>query len=256
MHFEPRARRLQDLSIEQIVKQYAGYARDRIKAGLPKSGRYPVVLSGDALTGIFGPLIHQTSGANIYRGTSRFRLGESLFSPDDVVGEPLTVVSNGFVPFGLRTFPADSDGIPSSRFVLVRNGLFENAWTTKRYADYLKTEPTGNIANLEIPVGPISMNSLLTDDQPILHVVAFSALLPDMVSGNFAAEIKLGYHIEGDTIRPVTGGSLSGNLISCFANTHFSTESVFSHYALSLDSFGSYIGPQAIRFGTFQTSGD
>lgn len=256
MHFEPRARRLQELSIETIVARYAGFARDRLKATLPRSGHYPVILSGDALTGIFSPLVHHTAASTIFQGTSRFIKGKSLLGRKRIKGEPLTLISNGFVPFGLRTFPADVDGVPASRFALVRNGIFERPWSTKQYADYLQTEPTGSIANLEIPIDPSSMKALLHDDGPVLHVVAFSALMPDPVSGNFAAEIKLGYEIKNGSIKPVSGGSVSGNLITCFADAHFSTEAVQSFYALSLDSFGGYCGPQAIRFHTFQISGD
>jgi len=255
MHFEPRARRLQDLSIEHIVPLYARYARDRLKAGLPQSGRYAVVLSEDALTGIFSPLLHHTSAINLYRGTSRFKTGNSLFGRKKIRGGPLTMVSNGFVPFGLRTWPADMDGVPASRFTLVRNGIFERAWSPKQYADYLDIEPTGHIGNLEIPIGPTSLKSLQHDDGPVLHVVAFSALMPDVISGNFAAEIKLGYEIRDGSIRPVSGGAVSGNLLSCFEHAHFSTEAQQSQYALSLESFGSYQGPAAIRFETFQISG-
>ncbi len=256
VHFEPRARRLQDLPMEVIVPQYARYARDSANALLPRSGRYPVVVSGDALTPVFGPIIHQSSGAAIYSGSSGFKAGEPVCGERECKGEPLTIISNGFIPFGLRTAPADADGVAADRFELIREGIFQKPWTTNQYAQYLNTEPTGTIGNLEVPIGPVSVSGLLTDDQPVLHIVSFAALMPDMVSGNFSAEIRLGYEIYKDQIKPVKGGSVSGNLIRGFDNAHFSTEAQTAAYALSLDRFGTYVGPRAVRFEGFQISGE
>ncbi len=255
MHFEPRARRMQDLPIAEIVGRSIREARDSLDAVLPETGRYPVVLTGSALSGVFSPLIHHTSAAAQYRKTSQFRTGESIYSSGEHKGEPLTLISNSFIPFGLRTAPADSDGIPASRFELIREGIFIKPWSTRQYADYLQIPATGAIGNIEIPIGPNSVESLLTDSRPVLLVKEFSALMPDNISGNFAAEIKLGYIYKNGTVVPVRGGSVSGNLLSGFQNAHFSTEATFSNYALSLDSFGTYSGPEAIRFENFQITG-
>jgi len=122
-------------------------------------------------------------------------------------------------------------------------------------ADYLNIAPTGVIGNLEIPVGPTSIVDLCKDKGPVLQVVEFSALMPDLVSGSFAAEIKLGYEYQNGNVRPVKGGSVSGNLITGFETAGFSTESQFTNYALSLHRFGTYIGPEAARFESFQVSG-
>ena len=74
---------------------------------------------------------------------------------DKKVKEPLTLICNGYIPFGLRTYPVDPDGVPAHRHELIRDGIFENPWTSKQYADYLDLKPTGNITNIEIPIGPI-----------------------------------------------------------------------------------------------------
>ena len=256
MHFEPRARRLQDLPIETIVHKNAQFARDSVDADLPVSGRYPVVLSGNALSGVFSPLIHHTSAAAKFRNTSRLRENEFIATGGTSSGEPLNLISNGFIPFGLRTFPADSDGVPTSRFELIRDGVFVKPWSTRQFADYLKVQPTGAVTNLEIPIGPSALESLLKEKGRVLHVVSFSAMMPDLVSGNFAAEIKLGYEYSAGGIRAVKGGSVSGNLITGFQNACYSTEAALGNYALSLESFGSYSGPEAIRFENFQISGD
>ncbi|MBN2053423.1 hypothetical protein JW905_00790 [bacterium] len=254
VHFEPRARRLQDLPVEEIVRQYAGYARDSLRAGLPASGTQPVIICGDALTHIFSTLIHHTSAASHYRQISSFRRGHSIYPGGRPQGEPLTLISNAFVPFGLRTAPCDGDGVAGQRVELIREGRFERPWSTKQYADYLEQAPTGSVANLEIPVGRNPLEALRRDG-PNLEVAAFSAMMPDPVSGDFAAEIKLGYEHRGGISRPVKGGSISGNILTGFQHAYFSTEGRFGNYGLTIDQFGSYIGPAAIRFEGFQVSG-
>ncbi|MBN1552164.1 hypothetical protein JW979_11890 [bacterium] len=255
IHFEPRARRLQDLPMEIIVPQYARYARDSLSACLPASGKHPVILSGNALSGVFIPLIHHTSARSQYHGTSQFMVNESMYGDAMPTGELLTMISNPYIPFGLRTLAADEDGVPAQRFELIRNGQFIKPWATQQYADYLDIRPTGHIGNIEIPIGPHSFRNLMERGERVLNVVEFSAMMPDPVSGNFAAEIKLGYEYHDGKIYPVRGGSLSGNLISGFNSAYFSTESQVSHYCISLESFGTYQGPKGILFESFQVSG-
>jgi len=255
IHFEPRARRLQDLPVEKIIHTHSEFARDARFAKLPPSGNIPVVLSGEALTHIFSPLVHHTSGNCQFNRTSRFKPGQPVYLADDPKGDSLTVISNGYIPFGLRTVPVDNDGVATGRHELVREGIFRKPWSTQQYANYLGVDPTGEIANLEIPVGTNSRKDLLENNGPVLQVEEFSALMPDVVSGSFAAEIKVGYLYENGKKTPVRSGSVSGNLLDCFNNAFFSIESRQGQYGLSLTSFGTYSGPESIRFEEFQVTG-
>jgi len=255
IHFEPRARRLLDLPVEQIIHSQAEFARDARIAKLPPSGNIPVVFSGEALTHIFSPLIHHISGNCQYTRTSRFKSGQPIYQTDEPRGDSLTLISNGYIPFGLRTVPVDGDGVASGRHELIREGIFRKPWTTQQYADYLEIDPTGEIANIEIPVGSHSRKDLLESDGPVLQVEEFSALMPDVVSGSFSAEIKVGYLYKDGVKTPVRSGAVSGNLIDGFSNAHFSIEARQGQYGLSLTSFGTYRGPESIRFNEFQVSG-
>lgn len=255
IHFEPRARRLQDLPIRDIIHTQAEFARDAREATLPPSGNIPVVLSGEALTHIFSPLVHHTSGNCQFNRTSSFKPGQPVYAHDDPKGDQLTMISNGFIPFGLRTAPADGDGVPTGRFELIRDGIYRKPWTTQQYSCYLDVDPTGEIANLELPIGSHSRESLLKSDEPVLQVHEFSALMPDVVSGSFAAEIKVGYLYQNGKRIPIRSGSVSGNLVDCFEHAYYSTESRRGQYGLSLTSFGTYSGPESIRFETFQVTG-
>ncbi len=86
----------------------------------------------------------------------------------------------------------------------------------------------------------------LMGSRPIYEIVAFSFMNPDAASGNFVAEIKLGYRHDERGSAPIKGGSISGNLFAAFSDAHFSSE---------LFSDGTYDGPAAIRFGELTIGG-
>jgi predicted Zn-dependent protease len=90
------------------------------------------------------------------------------------------------------------------------------------------------------------MQDLLDDTGPIYQLVAFSWLNPDELTGDFVAEIKLGYRMEHGQSTPIKGGSLSGNLFDALAAAHFSRE---------MQCTGSYLGPAALRFECLSISG-
>jgi len=90
------------------------------------------------------------------------------------------------------------------------------------------------------------VQDLLEDNKPVYHLVAFSWLNPDELTGDFVAEIKLGYRLEGRQAVPIKGGSLSGNLFEALAQVRVSRETQFT---------GSYIGPLALRFEHLSIAG-
>ena len=73
---------------------------------------------------------------------------------------------------------------------------------------------------------------------PCLWAVTFSDFQMDAMSGHFGGEIRLAYLIDGDTITPVTGGSVNASILEAQKNLTFSTERYTS---------ASYEGPYAMR---------
>ncbi len=71
-------------------------------------------------------------------------------------------------------------------------------------------------------------------------------MMPDPITGNFVGEVRLGYERRGDELRPIKGGSLSGNIFTDLAAARLSQEVVM---------LGDYLGPQAVRFAGPTVSG-
>ncbi len=245
-HTMPRRRRVADLPLEEIVARSARCARDSLRARLTPTYQGPVVISGEALVDLFAPLIFHTSARAAYQSLSRFTLGASICGDEQIGGDHLTFISNALLPYGLASVPFSDEGIPGARVVLIQDHSLRAWWAEQRYADYLNIPPTGSFANIEILPGRHPIQELLAGEQPVYHLVDFSWMNPDELTGDFVAEIKLGYRLEQGQATPIKGGSLSGNLLAALAHIRLSQET---------QATGSYSGPQALRFERLSIAG-
>lgn len=245
-HADPHRRRLEDVVLEQMIPVYAAFARDSLRARLPQTYTGPVVLSGEALVNFFNTVVLHASARAVYQRLSRFRPGEPI-TPEAPRGTKLTLLSDALRPFGNQSAPFSVDGLPAQRVTLVQDGVFARPWADARYAAYLGVEPTGEVANLTVERGVTPLADLrVPDGGAVYEIVAFSNLLPDALTGNFASEIKLGYRHTPAGTTPIKGGSVSGNVFAALADAAFSTEAY---------SDGTYFGPAAIRFGSLTIAG-
>lgn len=244
-HAGVRRRRLEDLNIEELVAAYAGFVRDAWRAVPPPTARGPVILSGDALTTFFAPLVYHSSARAAYQRASRLTPGAHITGAPPR-GDHLTLTSDAARPYGLRTAPFDADGLAAATVPLIEDGVLRQYWADARYAAYLGVPATGDFGNLTIEPGGAPVAALRRADGLMCEVVAFSRMHPDEVSGEFVAEITLGYLHQGGDSRPITGGSLSGNLFAALVDARLSAETY---------SDGSYYGPAAIRFGELTIAG-
>lgn len=250
-HVEVRRRALEGVNIGELVRRQARFARDTLQAEEPQTGRFPVIVSDDALHELMGgmfmsPLSFRSSAQAKYQGLSPWEVGRGIYEGETPSGDPLTVYGNAVLPWGLGSAAFDEDGLPGRRLLVIEHGVLRNFWARQRYAEYLQVPPTGAFGNLEILPGSLPVADMWQGVGALYHVVAFSSMSPDPVTGNFVAEIRLGYERRGNELRPVKGGSLSGNLFRDLAHAHLSQETVM---------LGDYLGPQAVRFRELTISG-
>lgn len=252
-HTELRRRRLSDLHVERIVAAYGSFALHALHATPPDAWSGPVVLSGEAAAQLFNPsffssspFVSHASAELTYRKMSRFNVGEHV-TPEEPRGDRLTLVSDATRPFGVRTSAWDHYGTPAKNVTLIENGVFLRHWADVRYAQYLGVEPTGDIGNLTIGRGATPVEQLRsTAHGPVYEVVSFAWFNPDPVTGDFSAEIRLGYRHDASGVKPIKGGSLVGNLFAAFGDARFSAEPFTD---------GVYYGPAAIRFADLKITG-
>jgi predicted Zn-dependent protease len=253
-HGELSRRRVEDLALEETVEAYVRLARHTLDAAAPEAYRGPVILSGRAVADLFnaplvferGPYPFHTSAQAAYQGLSRFSVGQPV-TPEPARGDTLSLWSDSARPFGTRAAPLDDEGFPASVTQLIADGVFQRPWADARYAAYVGVPATGAFGNIRIGLGSRTLAQLrLMGSRPLYEIVAFSFLNPDPASGNFVAEIKLGYRHDERGSAPIKGGSISGNLFVGLGDAYFSSE---------LFSDGAYDGPAAIRFGELTIGG-
>jgi predicted Zn-dependent protease len=131
----------------------------------------------------------------------------------------------------------DEDGTPLKPVELFRNGVFTNWLATARYAQYLGVPVTGNLGNIQVMPGATREEHLRGNNY--FEIVSFSWFNPDPFSGDFSAEIRLGYHWVNGRKTAVRGGMFTGNIFTAICNARLSKEVMQS---------GVYYGPRAVMF--------
>jgi PmbA protein len=204
-----------------------------------------VLIDAGEMAALFGPLQTNASAQSLYTKASRLTVGEPL-PMEGAGGDPVTVLSNATLAYGLSSYAFDGNGMPGRRVEIVKDGVFVRPWATKQFADYLGVEPTGAWANLELPAGPRRFADLVAAGGPVLHVRSFSWLNPDQSRGDFSSEVRVGYLYRNGARTPVKGGSVSGNLFKALGSARFASERVMQ---------GGYFGPSAVRIEGMTVSG-
>lgn len=247
---EIRRRRIADLHIEEEVEQRTRHTLDLFEAQSPPSWQGPVVLRGNVLgtflagDSLHGGVLHNLGSAESkYAKFSSWEIGKSVFR-GEVKGDPLTIWANRRIPYGTYSNSFDDEGLPAQRVELIQNNELRTFSASQRYADYLALPATGAFGGVELPPGQTTLSTLL--EEPYIEIIQFSWFTPDLVTGDFATEIRLGYVVENGMRKPFRGGQLIGNYLDALANVRWSAETGF---------FGNYLGPQAARFNDLKLAG-
>ncbi len=232
--------RLSDLDTKKFLKEYIKIAKDVSKSVHPENFNGNVLLSGDAITEFFAPmqtpnpLIMHASGRIKYMNLTHYEIGKKIAEEQ---GDTLTIATNPFIHFNIASSAFNEEGIISKKIVLIEKNVFKNYFATKQYADYLKIKPTGALCSIQVEKGTKKLKELRTE--PTYEIVSFSSFVPNFVSGDFSAEIRLGYlHKDGKKI-PLKGGMFTGNVFDLIKNCSLSKE---------VKKESGYVGPKGIVF--------
>jgi PmbA protein len=238
-----RARFYKDLHLTEMVQHYAQYAREAQEALLPQGGSYPVVFSEEALDTLFNFFVLQASGPACFQKWSHLVIGKPVLL--DLKGEALNLSSNPTLAGGFKSRSFDDNGLPLFRVEVIQNNIFQKRLNTKRYADYLREEATGDSSNVEVAPGSRSIRDLLADS-PCYHLLRFSTLEPNPITGAFSGEIRTGYFLQQGRKIPIKGGSVSGTMQQTFKEAFFSREII---------QRDCYLGPEAVRIENLEITG-
>jgi predicted Zn-dependent protease len=236
-----RELRFADVDEEAIraeVRELLQFSRDRARA-LPLDARSltaarGVLLTGEAVPAFIGYYLAQSAAENVYRKISSLEVGRSVLGR---TGDgALTLRLTPFLPGSSVSSPYDADGHPLREATVIEQGVLRRYWGSLRFCHYLGCEPTGGMRNVTLEPGVESAAALRRF--PYLEIVSFSDFQCDPLTGDFGGEIRLAYLGEGEVRRPVTGGSISGNVLQVQDGMALSRE---------MQSRDSFHGPRSLH---------
>lgn len=236
--------RLDDFNIKSFVAETANIAKDILISSMPLHFSGKILLSGYAVSEFFAPLltlnplVTHASAKIKYMNLSAYEKNKPIIK-ERFNGDKITLSANPLLPFNVASSLFDDEGVASKNVCLIDKGIFKEYFASKQYADYLKIKPTGAFGSVQLAAGSKSLKQLYTSKKPIVEIAAFSSFVPNFVSGDFSAEIRLGYLIKDEKKNPFKGGMFTGNVFELIKSCYFSKE---------LKQESAYFGPRSVMF--------
>ncbi len=204
-------------------------ARDAVRQALVNLDARPAPAGGMSV--VLGPgwpgiLLHEAIGHGLEgdfnrKGTSAFsgRIGERVAAPG------VTVIDDGTMPDRRGSLSVDDEGNPTSRTVLIEDGILRGYLQDRLNARLMGVAPTGNgrrESYAAMPMPRMTNTFMLggrEDPQEIiasvdrgLYAVNFGGGEVDITSGKFVFSASEAYWVENGKIQyPVKGATIIGN---------------------------------------------
>ena len=173
-----------------------------------------------------GILLHEAVGHGLEgdfnrKGTSAFA---GLFG-QQVAAKGVTVVDDGTLPNRRGSITIDDEGTPSSRNVLIENGILVGFMQDRQNARLMGVAPTGNgrrqsyahapmprMTNTIMEGGNATPAELLSDLKDGIYAVGFGGGQVDITNGKFVFSCTEAYRVQnGQVGAPIKGATLIGD---------------------------------------------
>jgi len=161
--------------------------------------------------------------------------GKSLFAGNlgqQVVSSALTIIDDGRLENGIDSAPVDGEGVPTSRNVLIAEGVLQkflyNTYTAKKEG----VKSTGNgirgsfkgsaevgTTNFFIQPGVVSLEELLAPIEKGFYVTEVMGMhTANPISGDFSLGASGIWIEKGQKTKPVRGVAIAGNILELMEN--------------------------------------
>ena len=175
----------------------------------PSLGKADVVFSGEDAVRVYEYFKDGLDCAFIHMKYSSFKKGEPI--AEGICGDRVTLKTLRTLDGSSMNMLTDPEGTPIEDRVLMEDDVPKAFHGGTKFSYYLGEKDIFIPGNYEVSGGSCSKEELLKG--PVLECVFFSDFQVDTMSGDLFGEIRLAFLHEADgSIRPVTGGSISGNM--------------------------------------------
>jgi len=213
---------IQKEDLEKFGRVTAEKAIRLLKAELPPSGKFPVVMDPE-LTGVF---IHEALGHaseadlilqndSILKGKMGTQIGSSLVT----IIDDATMDAFGYYPY-------DSEGVKTRKNILVKDGVLRSLLSSRETASQLDITPSGNarsvvgdqpivrMSNTYLKPGELKFEELIEDMDSGIYLKGSRGGQVDTGKGVFQFNAAESFLIEdGEVTNPLRDVSLSGNIL-------------------------------------------
>jgi len=213
---------IQKEDLEKFGRITAEKAMRLLKAELPPSGKFPVVMDPE-LTGVF---IHEALGHaseadlilqndSILKGKMGTQIGSSLVT----IIDDATMNAFGYYPY-------DSEGVKTRKNILVKDGVLRSLLSSRETASQLDITPSGNarsvvgdqpivrMSNTYLKPGELKFEELIEDMDSGIYLKGSRGGQVDTGKGIFQFNAAESFLIEdGEVTNPLRDVSLSGNIL-------------------------------------------
>ena len=185
------------------------FGRDRLRAvPTPRLGKADVIFSTDDACNIYSYFVIRMDPALVLRRMSDWQIGEPIAR--DVEGDRVTVKAVRELPNSSENHAIDPEGAPIRDEVMIEDGVAKHYLGGRMFASYMGLEDAFRPGNIEVTGGTRTAQALRQGRY--LEVVEFSDFQVDPMTGDIFGEIRLAYLHDGQTVTPVSGGSISGSM--------------------------------------------
>lgn len=207
------------LDVEAVSREAAQSALLMLDAPFCPAGQFPVAVDG----GFGGVIFHEACGhsleaTSVSRGNSEFcgKLGQKIAS------DKVTAIDDGDMPGQWGSIGYDDEGVPSSRTVLIENGILKNYMIDILGGRRMNMNPTGNGRRQNYRFAPTSRmtntyiaagrdTDMITGIDNGLYAKKMGGGSVNPLTGEFNFAVQEGYWVkDGKIDRPVRGATLIG----------------------------------------------
>ena len=209
-----------ELLVSELTKTLK-YGKDRLIATpTPALNKAAVIFSPSEAKDIYFYIARQMLASLKYRGYSSYEIGKPIV--EDVKGDKITLMALKELPNSSTNTPVDREGAEVHDMYIVRDNIPESYWGGCQFRYYMNVPDSFIASNFKVEGGSSSEAEIRQGK--FLEVVDVSSMDVDVISGNFAAEIRLAYWHDGDKVTPVCNGSVSGSVPELLNNIKLSKE--------------------------------
>ncbi len=204
-------------AMETIGKEAAEKASAKQGAKPVPSGKMTILFDREVSPDLLGMFAGAISGMAVDKGTSFLKdsMGEQVFA------KGITLTDDPTIPRGLGSDPCDSQGIPTKKLDLVKDGKLQHWLLSLASAKRLGLEPNGRgdgVTNLVMQPGTTSRDDLIAGVEKGILVTGMIGHSSNLTTGDFSRGAE-GFLIEnGKITQPVHEITIAGNLKDMFLN--------------------------------------